>query len=138
MAKLQNTEEQSMLKILQQAELVALDVARAEAIVDHALEAAAMAMAAKGNVGTPETTEYAKQILQVASSAAKKVLNVAKKEAQVTLELASKLAKERLSQEDLALAASGATFGIGVNPNKPASAAMQPAHPAASLITPPA
>jgi hypothetical protein len=138
MAKLQNTEEQSMQKILQQAELVALDVARAEAIVDHALEAAAMAMAAKGTVGTAETTEYAKQILQVASSAAKKVLQVAKKEAQITLELASKLAKERLSQEDLPLAASGATFGIEMNPYKPASAAMQPAHPAASLITPPA
>ena len=136
MAKLQNTEEQSMLKILQQAELVALDVARAEAIVDHALEAAAMAMAAKGNVGTQETTEYAKQILQVASSAAKKVLQVAKKEAQITLELASSLAKERLAQEDLSLAASGATFGIGINSYNSASTATQPALPAASLITP--
>lgn len=100
MARAQNTNEQSMQEILKQAELVALDVARAEAIVDHALEAAAMAMAAKGNVGTQETTEYAKQILQVASSAAKKVLQVAKKEAQITLELASNLAKERLAQED--------------------------------------
>ena len=106
MAKVQNRDEQSMQKILQQAELVALDVARAEAIVSHALEAAAMAMAANGTVGTPETTEYAKQILQVASSAAKKVLQVAKMEAQVTLELASKLAKERLAEEGLGSAAS--------------------------------
>jgi hypothetical protein len=136
MARAQNTNEQSMQEILKQAELVALGVARAEAIVDHALEAAAMAMAAKGNVGTQETTEYAKQILQVASSAAKKVLQVAKKEAQITLELASSLAKERLAQEDLSLAASGATFGIGVNPYNSASTATQPALPAASLITP--
>lgn len=136
MARAQHTNEQSMQEILKQAELVALDVARAEAIVDHALEAAAMAMAAKGNVGTQETTEYAKQILQVASSAAKKVLQVAKKEAQITLELASSLATERLAQEDLSLAASGATFGIGMNSYNSASTATQPALPAASLITP--
>lgn len=136
MTKVPNTDEQSMQKILKQAELVALDVARAEAIVDHALEAAAMAMAAKGNFGTPETTEYAKQILQVASSAAKKVLQVAKQEAQITLELASNLAKERLAQQDLTLAAPGATFGIEVNPYKPASIAKQPVNPAASVITP--
>ncbi|NBW50715.1 MAG: hypothetical protein EBR49_11625 [Betaproteobacteria bacterium] len=98
MTKVPNTEVQSMQRILQQAELVALDVARAEAIVDHALEAAAMAMAAKGIVGTSEMTAYAREVLQVASSAAKKVLQVAKKEAQVTLELASNLAKERLAQ----------------------------------------
>ncbi|WP_157673059.1 hypothetical protein [Curvibacter sp. AEP1-3] len=105
MTKVQKTDEQSMQKILKQAELVALDVARAEAIVDHALEAAAMAMAAKGTVGASEMTEYAKEILQVASSAAKKALQVAKKEAHITLELASKLAKERLAEEDLKLAA---------------------------------
>jgi antitoxin component HigA of HigAB toxin-antitoxin module len=106
MTKAQKTDDPSMQKILKQAELVALDVARAEAIVDHALEAAAMAMAARGTVGTSEMTEYARQLLQIASGSAKKVLQVAKKEAQITLELASSLAKERRAEEDLRLAAS--------------------------------
>lgn len=95
----QITDDPSAQLILKQVELVALEVARAEAIVDHALGAAAMAMAAKGITGTSELTEYAKEILQVARNAAAKVLQVAKKEAHLTLELANKLASERLDKE---------------------------------------
>jgi hypothetical protein len=86
--------------ILKQAELVALEVAKAEAIVDHAIGAAAMAMAATGITGTPALTEYARETLHVARSAAAKVLQVAKKEAELTLHLAKGLAAERLAEED--------------------------------------
>ncbi len=87
--------------ILKQAELVALEVAKAEAIVDHAIGAAAMAMAATGATGASELTEYARETLQVARSAAAKVLQAAKKEAEVTLQLAKGLAAERLAEEEV-------------------------------------
>jgi len=102
-----------MLENFAAAELVALDVARAEAIVDHALKAAAMAMAAKGNVGT-QATEYAKQILQVASSAAKKVLQVRKKKLRLRSSWPAASPKNASHRKILRCAPSGATFGIGM------------------------
>jgi glycerol kinase len=89
--------------ILKQAELVALEVARVEVIVNNALGAAAMALAATGITDSPEITESAKDTLQVARGAAAKVLQVAKKEAERTLQLAKSLANARLVEADVKL-----------------------------------
>jgi glycerol kinase len=86
--------------ILKQAELVAQEVARVEVIVNSALGAAAMAMAATGITGSTEITESAKETLQVARNAAAEVLQVAKKEAELTLRLAKSLANARLAEEE--------------------------------------
>lgn len=79
MTEVNKAHDQQALIILRQAELVALEVAKAEAIVDHAIGAAAMAMAATGATGTSELTDHARETLHVARSAAAKVLQVQRK-----------------------------------------------------------
>jgi cell division septum initiation protein DivIVA len=104
MNKMQEATDVAAQLILKQAERVAYDVARAEAIVDLAIGAAVMAMASTEKTGIRELEETAKEILQVARGAAAKVLEVAKHEAEHTLRLAKSLASARLAEEDLKLA----------------------------------
>jgi hypothetical protein len=112
MTTAQKADDVAARLILKQAELVALEVARVEVIVNNVLGAAAMAMAATGMTGSAELMESAKETLQVARSAAAEVLQVAKKEAELTLLLAKSLASARLAEEDVKLAASAPTFNL--------------------------
>ncbi len=110
MTTTQTTDDVAALLILKQAQLVALEVARVEVIVNNALGAAVMAMAATGITGSKEMTESAKETLQIARNAAAEVLQVAKKEAEATLRLAKNLASARLAEDDVKLAANKPTF----------------------------
>lgn len=103
MTKMQETNDLAVQLILKHAELVAIDVARAEAIVDYAIQAAAIAMTANGDLGAAESESSAKEVLQVARNAAAKVLQVAKQEAELTLRLAKSLASARLAAQDIKL-----------------------------------
>jgi cell division septum initiation protein DivIVA len=104
MNKIQEVTDVAAQLILKQAERVASDVARAEAIVDLAIGAAVIAIAATGKTGSTEVTESAKEILQVARGAAAKVLEMAKHEAEQTLRFAKSLASARLAEEGVKLA----------------------------------
>jgi hypothetical protein len=94
----QTADDMSAQIVLKQAELVALEVTRAAAIVDYAMGAAAMVMSSKTMAGTSELADSAKEILQVARNSAATVLQVAKKEAEVTLCLARDLANLKLEE----------------------------------------
>ncbi len=88
-------------RILAQAELTAKEVARAEAIVDLALSAAASAMATIEQCDSVQMAAAAKETLQVARRAAADVLNVAKAEAIETLRIAEVLAEKMLNSENV-------------------------------------
>lgn len=91
-------------RILEQAKLTAKEVARAEAIVDLALSAAASAMTTIERSGSVQIAAAAKETLQVARRAAADVLNVAKAEAIATLRIAEVLAEKMLNSENVAKA----------------------------------
>ena len=114
MNKIQEATDVAAQLILKQAERVASDVARAEAIVDLAIGAAVIAIAATGKTGSTEMTESAKEILQVARGAAAKVLEVAKHEAEQTLRLAKSLASARLAEEGVKLAVTALLSDCGL------------------------
>lgn len=86
-------------RILKQARLTALEVIRTEAIVDHALGAAAVAMEAIERSDSAQLAAAAKETLHVARRAAADVLNVAKAEANETLRIAAVLAEKMLISE---------------------------------------
>lgn len=113
MATQQTADDMSAQIVLKQAELVALQVARAEAIVDYAMGAAAMVMSSKTMAGTSELAESAKEILQVARNSAATVLQVARIEAEVTLRLARDLASLRLAEASAILAATAPVSAPG-------------------------
>lgn len=91
-------------RILEQAKLTAKEVARAEAIVDLALAAAASAMTTIERSDSVQMAAAAKETLQVAMRAAADVLNVAKAEAIETLRIAAVLAEKMLDSENVAKA----------------------------------
>ncbi len=99
MIKKNVTVEDAAQVLIKQAKLVALDVARAEVITDHAFGAAVLAMVATAKTSDPRLIESAKEILNVARLAAAKALIVAKTEAEKTLAIAKNLASERLLEE---------------------------------------
>jgi hypothetical protein len=109
MPKKQRKIDEAARHILKQAKLVAMEVARVEAIVDHAIGAAAFAMAAVGKSDSSELAESAKETLHVAKKAAAQVLQVAKREAEKALMLARNLAEERLSEADIRSKAANVT-----------------------------
>jgi hypothetical protein len=86
--------------ILNQAELVAIEVAKAELIVSTALHAAALAMAASGTASATQMAEYAQETLKVAAKAAEEALLLAKREAELTLRLARSLANALIEVEE--------------------------------------
>lgn len=90
-----NAPHEAAQLILKQAELVAAEVSRVEAIVDHAIGAAAIAMATVGKSDSLELAEHAKETLRVAREAASEVLHAAKIEAEKTLRLARELAESQ-------------------------------------------
>lgn len=100
MPKKQSEIDAAARNILRQAKVVAMEVARIEAIVNHAIGAAAFAMAAVGQTGSAELADAAKETLHVAKKAAAQVLQVAKREAEKALMLARTLAEERLTETD--------------------------------------
>jgi cell division septum initiation protein DivIVA len=102
MVTVQESDTLAAMLILKQAERVASEVARVAAIVNTALGAAALAMEATGVPGKAEMTEYAKETLQVARSAAAEVLQVAKEEAELTLSLARSLASAWRAEQEAA------------------------------------
>lgn len=89
-------------RILEQAKLTAKEVARAEAIVDLALAAAASAMTTIERSDGVQMAAAAKETLQVARRAAADVLNVAKAEAIATLRITEVLAEKMLNLENVA------------------------------------
>ncbi len=88
-------------RILEQAKLTAKEVARAEAIVDLALAAAASAMTTIERSDGVQMAAAAKETLQVARCTAADVLNVAKAEAIATLRIAEVLAEKMLNSENV-------------------------------------
>ncbi len=105
MPRMQKTAEAGTRLILKQSRLAASEVARAEAIVDHALGVAVMSIAATRHTGDVELAETAIEVLQTARDAATKILQAAKKEVELTLSLARSLAISRRIDEDVKRAA---------------------------------
>lgn len=88
-------------RVLEQAKLTAKEVARAEAIVDLALSAAASAMTTIERSDSVQMAAAAKETLQMARRAAADVLNVAKVAAIETLHIAEVLAEKMLNSENV-------------------------------------
>lgn len=99
MTELSSPKNDAAQRVLEQAKLTAKEVARAEAIVDLALGAAASAMATIERSDSVQMAAAAKETLQVAKRAAADVLNVAKIEAIETLRIAAVLAEEKLDSD---------------------------------------
>jgi hypothetical protein len=96
--------------VLKHAELVAIEVAKAELIVTTALHAAAMVMAASGISSTTQMAEYAQETFNVAAKATEETLLLAKRETELTLRLARSLAIALIEEEEdvkLAVSISG-------------------------------
>jgi hypothetical protein len=86
--------------VLKQAELVAIEVAKAELIVGIALHAAELAMSASGTIDAPQMVKHAQETLKVAAKAAEETLLLAKREAERTLGLARSLAVALIEEEE--------------------------------------